>query len=380
MALRQDVPLSGAPARDRPDHGRDHRRSSCAGPSRCSGRCSGKIDRINLVMRETLAGRPRHPRLRAHRPRGGALRRGQPRPVRTRRSAVNRLFAITMPALMADHEPVAPSRSCGSAPSASTAAAMPIGNLTAFLQYIIQILFAIMMAVFMFVMVPRAAGLRRPDPRGPRHRAVDPRPGRRRSRPPRTGQRRVPRRRVPLPGRRGAGPARHLVRGRARARRRPSSGSTGSGKSTLINLLPRFYDVDRRRGPRRRRRRPRRWTARTSGARIGIVPQRAFLFSGTVASNLRYGDEAATDDDLWHALEIAQGRDFVEEMPERPRGADHPGRHQRLGRPAPAPGDRPGARQAARHLRLRRQLLGPRLPDRRPAAGRARAASWPTRR
>jgi ATP-binding cassette, subfamily B, multidrug efflux pump len=49
-------------------------------------------------------------------------------------------------------------------------------------------------------------------------------------------------------------------------------------------------------------------------ARLGIVPQRAFLFSGTVASNLRYGDEAATDADLWRALEIAQGRDFVEEM------------------------------------------------------------------
>ena len=48
--------------------------------------------------------------------------------------------------------------------------------------------------------------------------------------------------------------------------------------------------------------------------RIGFVPQKAFLFSGTVASNLRYGDEDATDDELWHALEIAQGRDFVAEM------------------------------------------------------------------
>jgi ATP-binding cassette, subfamily B, multidrug efflux pump len=49
-------------------------------------------------------------------------------------------------------------------------------------------------------------------------------------------------------------------------------------------------------------------------ARLGVIPQKAFLFSGTVASNLRFGDEAATDDELWRALEIAQGRDFVQEM------------------------------------------------------------------
>ena len=48
--------------------------------------------------------------------------------------------------------------------------------------------------------------------------------------------------------------------------------------------------------------------------RIGIVPQKAFLFSGTVASNVRFGDENATDDELWHALEIAQAKEFVEEM------------------------------------------------------------------
>ncbi|MES1239400.1 MAG: ABC transporter ATP-binding protein, partial [Chloroflexota bacterium] len=90
-------------------------------------------------------------------------------------------------------------------------------------------------------------------------------------------------------------------------------GSTGSGKSTLINLIPRFYDatagsvlvdgVDIREMDRE-----------LVWSRIGVIPQKAFLFGGTVASNLRFGKDAATDDELWHALDIAQGKDFVSEM------------------------------------------------------------------
>jgi ATP-binding cassette subfamily B protein len=92
-------------------------------------------------------------------------------------------------------------------------------------------------------------------------------------------------------------------------------GSTGAGKTTLVSLIPRLFDVsggavlvggtDVREAD-----------VESLWATIGLVPQRPFLFTGTVASNLRYGREDATDEELWHALEIAQGRDFVEEMPQ----------------------------------------------------------------
>jgi ATP-binding cassette subfamily B multidrug efflux pump len=92
-------------------------------------------------------------------------------------------------------------------------------------------------------------------------------------------------------------------------------GSTGSGKTTLVSLIPRLFDVsggavhvggtDVREAD-----------VESLWDSIGLVPQRPFLFTGTVASNLRYGREEATDEELWHALDIAQGRDFVEEMPD----------------------------------------------------------------
>jgi ATP-binding cassette subfamily B protein len=93
-------------------------------------------------------------------------------------------------------------------------------------------------------------------------------------------------------------------------------GSTGSGKSTLISLIPRFYDVTG-------------GSVRVDGVdvrqmgrqdlwhRIGLVPQKSFLFSGTVADNLRYGDDGASDEELWRLLDIAQGNEFVAEMPEQ---------------------------------------------------------------
>ncbi len=91
-------------------------------------------------------------------------------------------------------------------------------------------------------------------------------------------------------------------------------GSTGSGKSTLINLIPRLYDVTA--GAIEIDGRDIREIERADlWAHIGLVSQKAFLFSGTVASNLRYGDQEATDEELWQALSVAQAKGFVQEMP-----------------------------------------------------------------
>jgi ATP-binding cassette subfamily B protein len=91
-------------------------------------------------------------------------------------------------------------------------------------------------------------------------------------------------------------------------------GSTGSGKTTLVSLVPRLFDATA-------------GTVEVDGvdvrelepealwSRVGLVPQRAFLFTGTVASNLRYGRPDATDDELWEALRVAQAEDFVRAMP-----------------------------------------------------------------
>jgi ATP-binding cassette subfamily B protein len=92
-------------------------------------------------------------------------------------------------------------------------------------------------------------------------------------------------------------------------------GSTGAGKSTLVNLVPRLFDVTSGRvlvaGADVREVEP-----EALWARLGLIPQRAFLFTGSVADNVRYGKPDATDEEVWEALEVAQARDFVEAMPE----------------------------------------------------------------
>ncbi|MEU9374529.1 ABC transporter ATP-binding protein [Streptomyces sp. NPDC048255] len=189
---------------------------------------------------------------------------------------------------------------------------MEIGQLTAFLAYLLQIVMAVMMATFMFMMVPRAevcaeriqevldTGSSVVPPTDPVRELA------------RHGQLELRGADFRYPG--AEVPVLHGVDLVARPGETTAViGSTGSGKSTLLGLVPRLFDatggevlVD---GEDVRRLDPE-LLART----VGMVPQKPYLFSGTVASNLRYGRPEATDAELWRALEVAQAKEFVTEL------------------------------------------------------------------
>ena len=276
-----------------------------------------KIDRVNKVMREKLSGVRV---IRAFVRTDYEENRFDEANLDLTDTAlkVNRMMALMMPALMLIMN-MATVAIIWFGGIRIDSGAMPIGNLTAFLTYAVQILFSVMMATIMFVMVPRAAvsadriqQVLETEPS-----VNDPA--------------------TPI----SSGAKKGFLEFRGVEFRYPNAqdpvlkdisfeakpgeitaviGSTGSGKSTLINLIPRLYDV-------------------TSGSvlmdsvdirdldradlwhRIGFIPQKAFLFSGTVATNLRYGAADATDEELWHALAVAQAKKFVSEMPE---GLDAP--------------------------------------------------------
>jgi len=271
-----------------------------------------KIDRINQVTREMLSGVRV---IRAFdRTRYEEQRFDEANVDLTQTTLkVNRLFALMLPTLTAilNLSTVA-IMWFGSIQVAENG--MPIGDLTAFLTYIVQILMAVLMATIMFVMVPRAAAsaARIQEVLDTQPTVVDPL---------RPATDVAARGRVEFqdvefryPGAEdpvlsgisftaGPGEVTAIV------------GSTGSGKTTLISLIPRFFDVTGGRvlvdGVDVRD-----LALQDLWGRIGLVPQKAFLFSGTVASNLRQGDDQAADEELWRYLEIAQGREFVTEMPE----------------------------------------------------------------
>jgi ATP-binding cassette, subfamily B, multidrug efflux pump len=192
--------------------------------------------------------------------------------------------------------------------------AMQIGALTAFLTYLVQILMSVMMATFMLIMVPRASVCADRvgevlDTSSSVEHPVDPITEL-------SGPRQLELRGVEFSYPGAEAPVlRDLSLVASPGQTTAVIGSTGAGKSTLVNLIPRLFDVTagavyvdgvdvRRMDP------------ELLWSRIGLVPQKAFLFSGTVASNLRYGKPDATEAEMWEALEIAQARDFVEAMPD----------------------------------------------------------------
>ena len=271
-----------------------------------------KVDRINAVMREQLTGvrvirafvRTRHEEERFAQANADLT---------DTTLKVTRLFALMMPTIMFVIN-VSSVLIVWFGGKLIAARDMQIGDMTAFLSYMMQILFSVMMAVMMAVMVPRAAASAERiqavldtvpavhDPVAP----VEPGPAR--------GLMELRDVEFRYPGAEEPvlrGVSLRIEPGRTTA----VVGSTGSGKTTLVNLLPRLYDV-------------------TDGAvlldgvdvrslrqedvwsRLGIVPQKAFLFNGTIATNLRVGRPDATDDELWHALEVAQAADFVRATPD----------------------------------------------------------------
>ncbi|MCU1479725.1 MAG: multidrug transporter ATP-binding protein [Subtercola sp.] len=192
--------------------------------------------------------------------------------------------------------------------------AIQIGTLTAFLTYLVQILMAVMMATFMAILIPRASVcadritevLQTPPS------VVMPAAGV--TELSEHGLIELDDASFAYPG--AAEPVlRNLTFVAEPGKTTAIIGSTGSGKTTLVNLLPRLFDATA-------------GEVRIDGVnvkdldpdvlwgRIGLVPQKPYLFSGSIASNLRYGKPDATDDELWHALETAQARDFVSEMTE----------------------------------------------------------------
>jgi ATP-binding cassette subfamily B protein len=189
---------------------------------------------------------------------------------------------------------------------------MQIGALTAFLSYLMQILMSVMMATFMFMMVPRAevCAERIEEVLGTSSSVVPPKSPVRELR--RHGHLELRGADFSYPGAEVA-----VLRGVDLVARPGETtaviGSTGSGKTTLLGLVPRLFDATGGQvlvGGRDVRELDPALLARS----VGLVPQRPYLFSGTVASNLRYGQPDATDEELWHALEVAQAKDFVERL------------------------------------------------------------------
>nr|WP_203602849.1 ABC transporter ATP-binding protein [Streptomyces coelicoflavus] len=189
---------------------------------------------------------------------------------------------------------------------------MQIGDLTAFLAYLMQIVMSVMMATFMFMMIPRAevCAERIQEVLDTESSVVPPVA-------PVTELRRHGHLEIREAGFRYPGAEEPVLRNIGLVARPGETtaviGSTGSGKSTLLGLVPRLFDategevlvngVD-----------VRTVDPKTLAKVVSLVPQKPYLFAGTVATNLRYGNPEATDEELWHALAVAQAKGFVSDL------------------------------------------------------------------
>jgi ATP-binding cassette subfamily B multidrug efflux pump len=274
-----------------------------------------KIDRLNLVLGEGLSG------VRVIR----AFDRGAHQRARFDQAnldltntaiTVNRLIAFLMPGLIL----MLGLTNIGIIWVGShriDAGTMQVGAMIASLQYSMQILFAVFMVTAMFVMLPRASAAAArinavlevvpeiADPAMPRQPQLA------------TARGRVEFQNVTFQYPGAEEPALTGVTFTAQPGEMTAIiGGTGSGKSTLAGLIPRFYDVNQGRvlvdGVDVRD-----MTQADLRARIGFVPQKAVLFTGTVAANIRYGRADATDDEVRHAATVAQAIEFIDAMPER---------------------------------------------------------------
>lgn len=279
-------------------------------------RMQGQIDRVNQVLREQITGlrvirafvRDAH-----ERERFGAANDA----LTDTALRVGRLMALNMPAANIVMQ-VTSIATVWFAAHRIAAAEIEVGALVAFISYIAQVLISVMIASMLFAMAPRALVS------GRRIREVL-------ETSPSVAAPVAPKRPAQGAGWRGEVEFRNVsfsypgaevpVLSEVSFRIGPGEtvaviGATGSGKSTLVNLVPRLFDVsagvvtingiD-----------VRDLQLSTLWSLIGLVPQESYLFSGTIADNLRYGRAEASDDDLWHALEIAQARDFVAALPQQ---------------------------------------------------------------
>lgn len=269
-----------------------------------------KLDKVNLVLREQLIG-VRVVRAFVKEKLEEARFRARNRAIMVVGWKVGTVFTILFPAVsLIMNVTIVGVLWFGA--KEMDAGGVEVGTLMAFMQYVAQILSGVLMASFMAVMIPRAsvsadrieAVLNSESsltiPKSPVAAASQP------------GDIRFDNVTFQFPD------AEAPVLSHLSFHARPGStlaivGSTASGKSTLISLMPRLMDasggtisvggID-----------VRDYELETLWAQIGLVPQKAFLFSGTVRSNLKFGKEDATDEELWHALEVAQAADFVRQM------------------------------------------------------------------